>query len=563
MDSNLPRTSKGRFIKGICYSPETTFKPGQESKRKGQTFPGKGNEASFKKGNKPHNTLYDYATTVRTNNHGRSYMYIKLSERNWEFMQKWRWINEVGPIPEGMLLRCKNGDTLNCDPANWELITKADNARINRSQHELKTAKCVICGNEFNAYTRNAKYCSASCRKTGNLELTKKYQAEHLPRRILKSRPCSICGNQFISSHNLQKICSPECRKEQQRKYNFRHKAKHPHVFTQRSYSNLTTKVKECVVCGNAFMPSSNVQKTCSGSCRTIHSTLRAKNYKAAQAQSKNPVEKFCSRCGSKFIPIPTHRTICDDCKSHKPRKVNCIQCGKEFTKSGKGAQLLCSDECKSARRTMLRSKYSLKQRKPDIQITASCKVCGKEFTGNIGSRYCSPKCKKQGKLDTTRKHRELDRERRVLAPKQPVKCICVQCGQEFESSRKKKYCSHECNLEVKRLKGQEYNRTKAKLRPPKPVSIKVLKPLPEPQPQRKTKRKLKSEREAVLNMIELNRNAPAHDGEIIKAKKIESPDLSKMEYRFYDKRMKQTFFFRNEEKYLNYLNKMKDEKNH
>lgn len=553
MDNNLPRTEKGRFIKGVCYSPETTFKPSGESWNRGLKFPGTGNSASFEKGHKPHNTLYDNAITTRKNNQGREYAYIRLAEGNWEFLQKWRWMNEIGPIPEGMLLRCKNDDTLNCDPSNWELMTRAENARVNRSQYKPRTATCAICAKEFKGYSRNAKYCSKECRKAGNLSLTKKYQAEHTPKIILTPRSCLVCDILFTPQHNLQKICSAECRKDKQRQYNHRYKLKHPHVFTARSSSNLTTKVKECIICGNAFTPSSNVQKTCSDSCRTI----RAKQYKADHTAKKR-IEKNCSRCGSKFIPVPTHRQICEDCRNRKPRKVTCIQCGTVFTKSGRGAQLLCSDECKNARKNFLRAKYGLKNRKPAPLVKTTCKVCGSEFTGNIGSRYCSPECKKQGKLITTRKHRDIEREQRLATPKQPVKCTCAQCGQEFESSRKKRYCSRECQLEVKRIKAEVYNRTKAKLRPPKPLKIKAPKPIPEPAPQRKPKRNQKAEREAALNMLELNRNAPAHDGEIIKAKNIVSPDLSKMEYRIYDPKMKQTFFFRTEAKYLNYLNKMK-----
>ena len=59
----------------------------------------------------------------------------------------------------------------------------------------------------------------------------------------------------------------------------------------------------------------------------------------------------------------------------------------------------------------------------------------------------------------------------------------------------------------------------------------------------------------AIEAMPELNRNAPKNDREIIEIKNIVSPDLSKMEFRVFDPKLRITRFFRNEEKYLNYLN--------
>lgn len=46
--------------------------------------------------------------------------------------QKYLWEQEHGPIPKGMVLRCLDGNKLNMDLGNWELITKALNARLNQ-----------------------------------------------------------------------------------------------------------------------------------------------------------------------------------------------------------------------------------------------------------------------------------------------------------------------------------------------------------------------------------------------------------------------------------------------
>lgn len=448
MSDLLPRTSKGQFIAGITYYPETMFKPGQEPLNKGKKFPGTGNKASFKKGNEPHNTLYNQATRVRKNNQGRSYLYIRISKSNWEFMQKWRWMNEVGPIPEGMLLRCINGDTLNCDPANWKLITRAENARLNRHECDLKTATCEICNHEFKTRTKKAKYCSDECR----IEANRKYM------------------------HNRYKKVEREIK------------------------PNLSPKVKICIVCENAYLPVSNGQKTCSDSCSTIQRFKWKQKYVIEHKKVNS--EKHCSKCGQKFTPEYAHRTICDTCKTSGPRTVKCIQCGTEFTSTGRGVKLLCSDECRRMRKNLKRATFGFNPN----QITKT-------------PQYC-----------------------------------CAWCNTNFESQRKVKYCSDNCRNEFKRKHQAEYNAAHKK--PPK---VKLLKKLKKVVPQKLNKRNPKAEKDAALNMLELNRNAPKHDGEIIKAKQIASPDLSKMEFRIYDKRLKQTFFFRTEERYLNYLNKLKD----
>lgn len=41
------------------------------------------------------------------------------------------WTQNFGEVPEGMLIRHKDGNQLNCEPDNLELVTRADHARIN------------------------------------------------------------------------------------------------------------------------------------------------------------------------------------------------------------------------------------------------------------------------------------------------------------------------------------------------------------------------------------------------------------------------------------------------
>ena len=38
---------------------------------------------------------------------------------------RWLWEQANGPVPEGMCLKCLDGDRTNCDPSNWELVPRA------------------------------------------------------------------------------------------------------------------------------------------------------------------------------------------------------------------------------------------------------------------------------------------------------------------------------------------------------------------------------------------------------------------------------------------------------
>jgi len=47
------------------------------------------------------------------------------------FKHKWLWERANGPVPKGMVLKCLDGNKLNCDPSNWEAIPMALQPRLN------------------------------------------------------------------------------------------------------------------------------------------------------------------------------------------------------------------------------------------------------------------------------------------------------------------------------------------------------------------------------------------------------------------------------------------------
>lgn len=114
----------------------TRLKPGNVPKNKGKRMEDymtpeqiqRSAKARFPKGNLPHNTLQDGAISIRKDKRGVAYKFIRVSKGKWEYLQRYVWEQQNGPIPKDCILCCIDGDTLNCDPSNWELKTKKENA---------------------------------------------------------------------------------------------------------------------------------------------------------------------------------------------------------------------------------------------------------------------------------------------------------------------------------------------------------------------------------------------------------------------------------------------------
>lgn len=92
----------------------------------------------FKKGHVPGNTLYNGAITVRTDSNGNTYKYIRISKGNWAMLHVHNWEKTNGPVPEGKILRSKNGNQIDCDAANWEPIDRATHLELNNGRNTLE-----------------------------------------------------------------------------------------------------------------------------------------------------------------------------------------------------------------------------------------------------------------------------------------------------------------------------------------------------------------------------------------------------------------------------------------
>lgn len=113
--------------------------------RKGDAPPNKGQKMTaalyekakptmFAKGHLPHNTKADGVISIRKDKSGRYYKHIRIGLSKWVHYQRYIWEQHHGSIPEKMLVVFIDGDPLNCEIENLELITRAENAIRNQNR---------------------------------------------------------------------------------------------------------------------------------------------------------------------------------------------------------------------------------------------------------------------------------------------------------------------------------------------------------------------------------------------------------------------------------------------
>jgi hypothetical protein len=122
---------------GIRTGNKTQFKKGINPWNAGRHVrmsPG----TEFKKGMLPHNTKHDGYIGIRKDKTGRPYKVIRLSLGKWETYNRYVWKQHHGAIPKGMLVIHKDGDALNCQIDNLELMTRKANVMRNRNDEKRK-----------------------------------------------------------------------------------------------------------------------------------------------------------------------------------------------------------------------------------------------------------------------------------------------------------------------------------------------------------------------------------------------------------------------------------------
>ena len=141
-------SKSGRIRNGQHLSPETELKKGHslnKGKKREQYMSPEGiaHQHRWRKGNKPHTTLFDGAITTRLVSGEYKYKFIRIAEGEWVFLHRYIWEQEHGGIPDDYNVVFKDGNPLNCVLENLECISNAElgeRNRIGKYPKELQTA---------------------------------------------------------------------------------------------------------------------------------------------------------------------------------------------------------------------------------------------------------------------------------------------------------------------------------------------------------------------------------------------------------------------------------------
>jgi HNH endonuclease len=127
-----------QYPKGYLGGKASQFKPGHTPKNKGVKMPAELYEmvkpTMFKKGNKPHNTKPNGTINIRADSSGRFYQYIKIKDSHWELLQRDVWTQANGEIPPGSVVIFLDGNYLNCELSNLQVISRKENMARNTIQ---------------------------------------------------------------------------------------------------------------------------------------------------------------------------------------------------------------------------------------------------------------------------------------------------------------------------------------------------------------------------------------------------------------------------------------------
>ncbi len=87
----------------------------------------------FKKGHSPQNELPIGSIVISSSGYKLRKKQMKGGQWDrWEFLHRALWVEHNGPIPDGMLVTFRDGNKLNCDLDNLILVTRSENAQLNK-----------------------------------------------------------------------------------------------------------------------------------------------------------------------------------------------------------------------------------------------------------------------------------------------------------------------------------------------------------------------------------------------------------------------------------------------
>lgn len=136
-------------------------------------------DTRFRSGQRVHNEGQDGDIRIRNSDSrredGRPLKYIRLAKGKWKELHILLYEEKHGPVPPKHVLACKDGNTLNADPDNWFVLSKAENAKRNQNyEKRSETMKQLYLADKIRNPFRDASDSAvANWLFKGNPELQK------------------------------------------------------------------------------------------------------------------------------------------------------------------------------------------------------------------------------------------------------------------------------------------------------------------------------------------------------------------------------------------------------
>lgn len=158
--------------KGWFTGRDGRFPPGVTPANKGKPMPYHPNSAAhrFKRGGRTGRAAENYQPIGAERVSKDGYRERKVHDgmpmqSRWQTVQRINWEAANGPMPQGMALKCLDGDRGNTDPSNWELVERALLPRLNgrfgrgydTAPAELKPTIMAVAKLEHRARQRSAR----------------------------------------------------------------------------------------------------------------------------------------------------------------------------------------------------------------------------------------------------------------------------------------------------------------------------------------------------------------------------------------------------------------------
>lgn len=106
----------------------------------------KRNQTQFKKGHFPVTGIKERsgAVRIRKDKNGHQYKWYKVDHGKWVMLHRKLWEDAYGLVPRGRIIVFKDGNTLNCELENLEMIDRAENMRRNTIHNYPEDLKALI-----------------------------------------------------------------------------------------------------------------------------------------------------------------------------------------------------------------------------------------------------------------------------------------------------------------------------------------------------------------------------------------------------------------------------------